>query len=418
MKILIATDVFPPGSGGSGWSTFHLAGALQKCGYQVEIVLPKPGLDGIKSRSYKGLSVKEVGYRAVSVPGLRAWTTTRALERTLAAYLAARAPEFDLIHAQHLLSISAALAAKKNAHIPVVSTVRDYWAVCLYGTLWRKKAICPICCRSEITMCLAQKYGSAAYFMRLLVPLVERELQRRQHTLQNSDAVIAVSQYVAQTLSDIVPAKKLHIIPNLINVAETEKTAANFSSRIPVPSPVVRRPSSPIPTPPYLIFVGKLNVKKGADLLPQILEKSGVNIPLWVVGDGELRDNLAHTKGIQLLGWISNENTLALLARAQALLFPSRWAEPLARTLLEAQALGVPTVAFNFGGNRDIIQSDFNGLLANSVDEFTSQLKRIVSDPALDATLSANAKRTAQAKFSADVVVNQLAELYTSVLCP
>ena len=38
---------------------------------------------------------------------------------------------------------------------------------------------------------------------------------------------------------------------------------------------------------PYLMFIGKLNSLKGADLLPEILAKSGVDIPLVVAGEGE-----------------------------------------------------------------------------------------------------------------------------------
>src|SRR5581483_10007450 len=99
----------------------------------------------------------------------------------------------------------------------------------------------------------------------------------------------------------------------------------------------------PLTTDPYLLFVGKLNEMKGADLLPQILRKSGVKLPLVVAGDGELRAKLADFQGISVRGWLPNAETLGLMAGADALLFPSRWAEPLARTLLEAQALGVPT---------------------------------------------------------------------------
>lgn len=408
MNILIATDVFPPNSGGSGWSTFHLARALQERGHRTEIVLPKPGLDGTQTRKFEGLDVVEVGYGASRLPGVRAWQRTRALEKTLSAYLAARAGEFELIHAQHQLSISAAIAAKRTAQIPVVSTVRDYWAVCVYGTLWRDNSICPICRGGEITRCLAQRYGRAANLMQPVVPLVERELRRRQRTLQDSDAVISVSAFVAETLRGIVDERNLHVVPNLIDVEETQRIAAD-------PASSVLRPLSAAAPPPFLLFVGKLNVLKGADVLGQILERSGVEMPLIVAGDGELRAELARVNGVELLGWISNAETVGLLGRAQALVFPSRWAEPLARTLLEAQALGVPTVAFNSGGTCDIIENNINGLLADSVDEFAAQLGRLVSNPDLRAKLGANAKRLAQEEFSPDVVVGRLTQVYLSV---
>lgn len=410
MKILLATDVFPPQSGGSGWSTFHLARALQQRGHRIEIVLPKRGPREIQTRVYEGLNIVEVGYRASNIPALRAWQRTRALEKTLTAYLSERAREFDLIHAQHLLSISAAVAAKKISRIPVVSTVRDYWAVCLYGTLWRDNAICPVCRGNEITKCLAQKYGSAAQFMQPAIPFVERELQHRQHALQESDAVIAVSEFVADTLRGIVAKEKVRVVPNLIDVAETERQASNSPSR------EQRGIKCDMPTAHYLMFIGKLNMLKGADLLPEIMRKSGTDIPLVVAGEGELSGKLANFQGIDMRGWISNAETLSLLARAQALLFPSRWAEPLARTLLEAQALGVPTIALNTGGTRDIIQGNFNGLLADSVEEFSAHVRRLVEDAELRTRLSENAKRVAQEKFSPNVVASQLELIYESAI--
>lgn len=423
MNILVATDVFPPESGGSGWSTFYLARALAQRGHGVHVALPKLGIRGTQTREFEGIRVVEVGYRASNVPGLRAWQRTRALEKTFSAYLAECAREFDVIHAQHVLSISAAAAAKKIARVPVVSTVRDYWAVCLYGTLWRDEAICPICRGGEITRCLKQKYGGAAEFLQPAIPLVERELRRRQRALQESDAVIAVSNYVADMLRGIIPGDNLCVIPNLIDADETQQLADGrwqMADGVKLPAPRrARGPTSNVKRQTsdehYLIFVGKLNRLKGADLLPEILRKSGVNLPLVVAGDGELKDTLARADGIELRGWVSNAESLQFLARAEALLFPSRWAEPLARTLLEAQALGVPTVALNTGGTRDIIGDNFNGLLAENVDEFAAQLRRLTGDAELRARLSENAKRVAQEKFSPAVVASQLENIYRGV---
>lgn len=410
MKILIASDVFPPNSGGSGWSAFHLARALAQRGHTIEIVLPKPNAPAFRARVYEGLSVVEIGYNASHVPGLRVYQRARALETTYTRYLAQRAREFDLIHAQHLLSISAATAAKAQVDIPVVSTVRDYWAVCLYGTLWRDNAICPICRGGEITKCLAQKYGSAAKFMQPAIPFVTSELRRRRDALGASDAIIAVSSHVADTLREIVPADKLHVIPNLIDVQDTQLRASNSFGEISGHLQSVTRDK------PYAMFIGKLNTQKGADLLPEIVQKSGLEIPLVVAGEGELKADLARRNGIVMCGWVSNGVTLALLAGAQALLFPSRWAEPLARTLLEAQALGVPTVALNTGGSRDIIEGGFNGLLAANADEFSALLRALVQDAELRARLGKNAQRVAREKFSAGVIVPQMESVYANAV--
>jgi glycosyltransferase involved in cell wall biosynthesis len=237
---------------------------------------------------------------------------------------------------------------------------------------------------------------------------VQRELERRQRALQASDAIIAVSRFVAETLQNRVPESRLAIVPNLIDLDATQAAARPSSAGN--PSPSAKRD--------YLLFIGKLNELKGADLLPEILRRSGLDLPLVVAGEGELRSRLVGTPGIQVRGWLANAETLALLGGARALLFPSRWAEPLARTLLEAQALGVPTVAWNSGGTRDIIEDNLNGLLAAHLDEFAGQLRRLVQDEALAQTLSANARRVAQTKFAPPVVAAHLEATYQAVVRP
>ncbi len=406
MRLLIATDAFPPKSGGSGWSTFYLARALIARGHQVEIVQPKAGASGIHTRVFANLSVTEFGYPATNLPGARAWQRNRALDKNFVAFLRERARDADLIHAQHLLTIPSAVNAARGTNVPVVSTVRDYWHVCLYGTLWRDDGICPVCRGSELTRCLQQKYGAFANVAYPFVPLVEKELARRQRALRDSDAVIAVSNYVAEKLRGIVAAEKINVVPNLIDIQATRELA----HRSPLALVIERRAQS------YLLFIGKLNALKGADLLPEILRRAGVNLPLVVVGDGELASTLAREENFQLRGWLSNASSLQLLAGATALLFPSRWAEPLSRVLLEAQALGTPTIAFDTGGTRDIIEHEVNGLLARDVQDFSAQLTRLINDPALRARLSRAASRVAEEKFSSEIVGAQVEAVYQRAL--
>ncbi len=391
MRILITTDAFPPRCGGSGWSTFYLARALLARGHRVELIQPRQGTAGVRTRLYEDVLLTEWGYSATPIPGLRAWHRSAILEKQFASFVAESARSFNVIHAQHLLTIPPSVAAGHIAGIPVVSTVRDYWPVCLYGTLWRENDTCPGCVGTERLRCLRQRYGSVASLAYPALPFISMELARRQRALQQSNVVIAVSDYVASTLAGIVNPSHLKVVPNLVDLAEFEQFYGEREQS--------------------LVFIGKLNREKGADWLPEIMARTQA-LKVRVVGEGELAPTLAHIPNLELCGWLPNAEALNLLARSRALLLPSRWPEPLSRVLLEAQALGTPTVALDTGGTRDIIQHEVNGLLVKDLDEFCTAVTRVLTDDVLCAQLSAGARRIAEERFSAPVVTERLEAIY------
>jgi glycosyltransferase involved in cell wall biosynthesis len=149
MRILLATDVFPPRSGGSGWSTYYLGRALAARGHTVQVVRPRflgaevaggqPQVHGVE---YEGLPVFELHVPRGRGPVQRLWGREVVAPRRYAQLVGevARRMNAELVHAQHTLSVPAAVGAADAARragrrLPVVSTVRDYWPLCIYSTM-------------------------------------------------------------------------------------------------------------------------------------------------------------------------------------------------------------------------------------------------------------------------------------------
>ena len=85
MKVLLATDAFPPVSGGSGWSTHALARGLRARGHDVLVVRPRPGEPRqIREASFDGFRVLEIGAPAPHVPYLRNYFKNERLYASLA----------------------------------------------------------------------------------------------------------------------------------------------------------------------------------------------------------------------------------------------------------------------------------------------------------------------------------------------
>jgi glycosyltransferase involved in cell wall biosynthesis len=99
-------------------------------------------------------------------------------------------------------------------------------------------------------------------------------------------------------------------------------------------------------------FVGRLVDAKGVWDAIDAWRRSDVGLPLVFAGTGALRDAV-EKQGLAVLGWLPHDRLARLLARARALLMPSRWQEPFGIAGLEALSVGVPVVAWQSGGIRE-----------------------------------------------------------------
>jgi glycosyltransferase involved in cell wall biosynthesis len=80
--------------------------------------------------------------------------------------------------------------------------------------------------------------------------------------------------------------------------------------------------------------------------------------------------------------------------------------------LIEAQVCGLPAVATDVVGNRDVVAHGETGFLCRSADEMASSLARLVHDPALRLRLGARARERALPRFNLDRLVDVLETLY------
>jgi glycosyltransferase involved in cell wall biosynthesis len=92
-----------------------------------------------------------------------------------------------------------------------------------------------------------------------------------------------------------------------------------------------------------------------------------MNRRLVVVGAGRLRDTLARRAGgggsVVFLGRVSDETLRDVYSNARALLFPGL--EDFGIVPVEAQAAGLPVIAFGRGGARETVRPGETGVFFN-----------------------------------------------------
>lgn len=410
-RVLVVTDSFPPGSGGSGWSTFELARQLRARGHDVAVIHARPGDSaGLHHTDYDGIPVTRFGQRVPNLPVLRNVLKNERMWTALSRYLIERlaADPVDILHAQHVMTTVAAVRAGRRAGVPVVATVRDYWPVCYWSDLIvnaTAPGLCPACTVDGMRACIPPRAGSAGRAAWALIPYMRRNLSLKRQALARTNAVIAVSRAIARDLRSRAPelaGTRLETIPNPVDM----------SGLAPVTTP---------PADPCVLYAGKLAVNKGVQFLLPALDAANIRWPLVVIGDGPMREQLeadAKRRGreVRWMGWRDRQEVLNAMRAATVLAFPSYGPESLSRVLIEASALGLPIAAMDTGGTSDIVRPGDTGLLAATPDAFARDLARLVADPALRARLGAGAAAHARAHFDAARVAARVDAVYESLI--
>ncbi|PSL06104.1 (1-_4)-alpha-D-glucan synthase (UDP-glucose) [Haloactinopolyspora alba] len=181
------------------------------------------------------------------------------------------------------------------------------------------------------------------------------------------------------------------------------------------------------PTTPMLVFGGRLEWEKGADIcieaLAQVRQRHH-DARLVLAGAGsqevELRrlaQRLQIDHVVQFAGRLDQSDLAALFGTADVALVPSSY-EPFGIVALEAGAAGTPVIAGDSGGLREVVEHDVTGLLVPPRDtmDLAAAVLRVLDEPGLsDRLVQAAHQRTAK-DFVWSVVARETEKVYASAI--
>ncbi len=142
-------------------------------------------------------------------------------------------------------------------------------------------------------------------------------------------------------------------------------------------------------------------------------------VHLAIIGSGEEYDALKHhtealgiNDRVHLLGYIPNAATY--VKAFDIFVLPSK-KEGLPYVILEAGLAGLPVIATDLPGNRDIIESGVHGFLIEpEYRMLATSLEMLIRDPGMRRTLGAALQEKVMSEFSIEHMVNDTFSLYTS----
>ncbi len=177
----------------------------------------------------------------------------------------------------------------------------------------------------------------------------------------------------------------------------------------------------------YIMYAGRIEREKG---LFDIIESANIicskraDISFIIAGDG--RDSNRLKKKIKkiglqkrfiFLGQIEKDQMIKLYQNATLFILPS-YREGLPTVLLEAMSCGLPIIATDVRGNRDLITNGKNGLLIPPKDpkKIAETILTLLNDKKLMKQLGNNARKTIIKNYTWNAVSNKFLKCYESLI--
>ncbi len=128
---------------------------------------------------------------------------------------------------------------------------------------------------------------------------------------------------------------------------------------------------------PVLLYVGRLSKEKGVlelkDIYKQVKQKHN-NTKLVIVGKGPALQQLRNENPDALfIDWVNRDQLPEIYSSADMLILPSRF-DTFSNVVLEALSCGLPVIAYNTKGPKDIIRDGKDGFLVNNQQEMCERI--------------------------------------------
>lgn len=296
----------------------------------------------------------------------------------------------DAVHFFHLRQLGSNLigVAKRNGQRTVVNLM-DFWYLCPRFTLLRGDgtlcdgppdggAGCVSCNHPELsaTTPLAGTETATDTPPARLRALLDR-LPRQLQNLADADTVIAPSHFLAGLFAkNGFPRGRMTVVPYGLEPGRIVPVATH-------------RPRSPL----RIGFCGVLSPWKGAHLVVQAVRNSTMALHLRINGRtnepmfqdyiDRLRTIADGDPRIHFPGAYAAADAAQVFADMDILVVPSLWYENTPFVVLEAFAAGVPVIAADLGGLKEVVRDGENGLLfaAGDANSLRAAIERVARDP-------------------------------------
>ncbi|RLV59717.1 glycosyltransferase [Parashewanella curva] len=128
-----------------------------------------------------------------------------------------------------------------------------------------------------------------------------------------------------------------------------------------------------------IAWVGRISPEKGLENALEVASKVKLPIHIWgKVQSSSYQQQLIKQfsdVNIHWRGFVAHQQLLNEMSESALMLMTPTWVEAFGNNVVEANACGVPVIAYNKGGPVETIESGVTGYLVNNNDEMTEKVR-------------------------------------------
>lgn len=228
-----------------------------------------------------------------------------------------------------------------------------------------------------------------------------------RYAIENSDEVTAVSHYLKEKTESIfsISKNKIKVIHNFTTInQEKKKIIKKKNQKIIFHSSNLREVKNPL---------------KLIDIFYQI-QKNIPDILLWIIGDGPLRyemiksiKNYGIKEKVVFKGVV--KDILPLLSEATVTMIPSL-DESFSLTALESLSCGIPVIANDVGGLKEVLSNEETGYLVdyNDTEQVIKYCSNLLNNETLYEEFSKNCFQRTENLFDMEALVSKYEKIFSN----
>ncbi len=414
MRILIASDHYPPYIGGAHRQTQLVSRELQKRGHSVSVATVwQPGLpylendDGVQVyrlrqlRTLFTMNLRDHNQR--HQPPFPDPVTVWGLRRLF------KELKPELVHAHGWFSYSCA-AALLGMDIPLLISGRDYGYSCATRTLLFNNKLCDGPALAKCLGCAASFYGAPKGFAAVFGLSASRPWLRRKVR-----AIHSVSGFVQEVIErDFFGNRRDQLESGGGPILESVIPSFLVDQEETPPDPALLEH---LPDRPYILFVGGLQPRKGLGELLVAYMQLIAPPPLVLIGYATRDMPKSFPRGVVVLLDVPHAGVMQAWEHCLFGVMPSVWPDPSPGVVREAFSKGKTVIGTSLGGTPEMIIDGETGLLVQAGDapRLASAMQRLIDDAALRQKLSQAALCKAN-RYKAEIIVPQFELLYQRLI--